>query len=268
VQWSGSLTPALAPTVDSYAPGTTPNGGYLPLSIFSGIGPIAGVGDDTMTNFNVPTFYYAGEPYSRVGVGSNGTLVIGGATSGADATALPQTFPDPTRPNNVIAPLWTDMNPPAGGTLRIGLLSGGGNSWIVIDWERVKNFNGSTTHSFEIWLRRATGTAGTGPSSEEISVEYGSGADAANAASGDSGTGVNWGAENRNGTSGANAASAPADGTSYRVMTSPPVPGGSVTIPFDVVSPRQTGTFHSDASLTSDQTPGSTIAPQTVTVTP
>ena len=36
-----------------------PAGGYLPLSLF-GIAPIAGVGDDTITNFNVPTFFYGG----------------------------------------------------------------------------------------------------------------------------------------------------------------------------------------------------------------
>ena len=54
-----------------------PAGGYLPLSLF-GIAPIAGVGDDTITNFNVPTFYYGGEPYTRIGVVSNGYVVIGG----------------------------------------------------------------------------------------------------------------------------------------------------------------------------------------------
>ena len=38
----------------------------LPAAVAaSAIAPIAGVGDDTITNFNVPTFYYGGEPYTR-----------------------------------------------------------------------------------------------------------------------------------------------------------------------------------------------------------
>jgi hypothetical protein len=56
---------------------------------------------------------------------------------------------------------------------------------------------------------------------------------------------VNWGAENRDGSSGANISSAP----------------------FDIFS-KATGTWHSDAMLTSDQTPGTTIAPLPITVTP
>jgi subtilisin family serine protease len=267
VQWSGSLTPALAPTINSYSLGSSPAGGYLPLSLF-GIPPIAGVGDDTITNFNVPTFFYGGEPYTRVGVVSNGYLVIGGGT-GSDLVFTPQHFPNAARPNNVVAPLWSDLNPTAspGGGVRIGTLTDGSTTWLVVDWQKIKNFGNATTHSFQIWLRLASGAAGTGPSSEDVSVAYGTGADAANAGSGDPDSGQNWGAENRDGTSGANASSAPADGSQYQVHTSPPVPGGSVSIPFDVSS-KKTGTFHSDASMTSDQTPGTTIAPQTLTVTP
>ena len=44
--------------------GDGPAGGYLTLSLF-GVAPISGVGDDTITNFNVPPFYYGGEPYTQ-----------------------------------------------------------------------------------------------------------------------------------------------------------------------------------------------------------
>ena len=57
---------------------------------------------------------YGSEPYTRVGVVSNGYLVIGGGTA-ADIVFTPQTFPNAARPNNVIAPFWTDLNPAAGG---------------------------------------------------------------------------------------------------------------------------------------------------------
>ena len=117
VQWSGTLSPAIPPQVTGVTPGASPAGGYLPLSAF-GITPIAGVGDDTITNFNVPQFFYGGEPYTSLGVVSNGYLVLGGGTS-ADIVFTPQHFPNAARPNNVVAPLWSDLNPtasPGGGS--------------------------------------------------------------------------------------------------------------------------------------------------------
>ena len=266
VQWSGSLSPAVPPQVNSVSPGSSPAGGYLPLSSVPGIAPIAGVGDDTISNFSVPTFYYGGEPYTRLGVVSNGYIVIGGGDS-TDIAFPPQHFPNVARPNNVVAPLWTDLNPPAGGAVRIAALTDGSSTWVVVDWQRVKNFSNATTHSFEIWIRLASGAAGTGPSSEDVSMAYGTGADAGNAGAGDPGTGQNWGAENRTGTSGANIAAAPADGSQYQVHTSPPTAGGSVTIPFDITS-KKSGSFDSLASLTTDQTAGTTQVSQVITVTP
>ena len=274
VQWSGSLSPQVPPQVTSLTPTTGPDGGYLDLSLL-GITPIAGVGDDTITNFNVPTFYYGGESYTRVGVVSNGYLVVGGGDS-SDIVFTPQHFPNAARPNNVLAPLWTDLNPSATGAghIRIGTLSGGGPSWLVVDYNGVKNFGNATTHSFEVWLRLASGTSGTGPSSEQITYSYGpnttfpgDGPGLGNAGSGDPDSGTNWGAENRDGSSGANLASAPANGAEYRVNTTPPSAGGSVSIPFDVWS-KKSNTYHSVASMTSDQTPGITEVIQTLTVTP
>ena len=264
VQWSGTLSPTVAPTISAItlATGSGPAGGYLPLSLF-GIGPIAGVGDDTITNFNVPTFYYGGESYTSVGVVSNGYLVIGGGTT-ADIVYVPQVFPDVARPNNVLAPFWTDLNPTAGGAIRIGTLTDGSQTWLVVDWDHVNNFSDANTHTGEIWLRLASGTAGTGPSSEQITISYG----AANSAHGDPGSGINWGAENRDGSSGQNIASpGPADDTEYVVTTLPPVAGGSTTITYDASS-KKVGTYKSQAAMTSNVTPGVTEVVQTITVTP
>ena len=110
--------------VDHDVTGDGPTGGYLPLSLF-GVPPIAGVGDDTISNFNVPTFYYGGEPYTRIGVVSNGYVVIGGG-DGGDVIFAPQTFPNAGRPNNVIAPLWTDLNPAGRRGIRVGDADDGG----------------------------------------------------------------------------------------------------------------------------------------------
>ena len=92
--------PAIAPGV---TPGEDPTGckcGYLDLGLF-GITPIA-VGDESVTNFNVPPFIFGGNTYTRLGVDSNGYIVVGGGTA-ADNSFAPQTFPDPAAPNGVLA---------------------------------------------------------------------------------------------------------------------------------------------------------------------
>ena len=278
VQWSGTLTPAIPPQVTSITPTTGPDGGYLALSLL-GVPPVAGVGDDTISNFNLGTpFFYGGESYNRIGVVSNGYIVVGGGT-GADIIFAPQTFPNAARPNNVVAPMWTDLNVVAPGAIRVAVLNDNNPnlalrvSWLVIDYDHVKNFSNSTTHSFEIWIQLASGGAGTGPPSEAITLSYGpnatfpiDGPGLGNAGSGDPASGVNWGAENRDGTSGKNISPAPANGTEWAIHTSPPAAGGTATIGYDA-SARKAGTYRSIASMTSDVTPGTTQVVQTLTVT-
>jgi hypothetical protein len=58
-------THAIAASI-TIAPGSSPAGGYLPLSLF-GTGDI-GAGDETITNFAVPAFQWAGQSYSNLGV--------------------------------------------------------------------------------------------------------------------------------------------------------------------------------------------------------
>jgi hypothetical protein len=244
VLWTGTLAPVVPPQVTSIAPTVGPAGGYLPLSIF-GIAPIAGVGDDTITNFNVPAFWYGGEQYTRVGVVSNGYVVIGGGDA-SDIVYVPQTFPNAARPNNTVAPWWTDLDPAAAGAIRIGTLTDGTNNWIVIDWANVRNFSNTTTHTFEIWLQY-----GASPSTEAITLSYGTNG------AGDPGSGSNWGAENRNGTSGKNISPQPANGSEWAVHLIPPTAGGSATIEYDA-SAKKEGVYHSVAAMTSNVTPGIT----------
>jgi hypothetical protein len=260
VEWSGTLSPAIPPQVTAINPTSGPAGGYLPLSAF-GIAPIAGVGDDTITNFNVPTFFYGGEPYTRIGIVSNGYVVIGGGAA-ADIVFLPQTFPNASRPNNVVAPLWNDLNPAGAGALRIATLTDGSSTWLVVDYAGVKNFSNATTHTFELWFRLASGAAGTGPSSEQVTISYGAG----NTASPDPASGGNTGAENREGTSGKNLAP-PADNTEWAVVLTGPTAGGPADITYDASS-KKTGTYDTTAAMTSDQTPGIAQVVQTLTVTP
>jgi hypothetical protein len=276
VHWSGTLAQAVPPRIVSItaAPhAQTPDGGYLALSLL-GVAPVAGVGDDTISNFNVPGFFYGGESYTRIGVVSNGYIVVGGGDS-SDIVFRPQHFPVASRPNNVLALLWTDLNPPGAGAIRVAALNDGpgGHTWIVVDWAGVKNFGNTTTHSFEAWIQVASGAAGTGPGSEQVTYSYGpnltfpgDGAGLGNAGTGDPDSGVSWGAENRDGSSGVNILTAPANGSEFFVNTSPPAAGGTGTIRFDLKG-NKTGAFDSVAEMTSNLTPGKTQVIQTVHVT-
>jgi subtilisin family serine protease len=251
--WSGTLTPALAPTVDALqVPGNSP-AGYLPLSLFPGITPIPGVGDETIVNFNTPAFLYGSETYTRIGMTSNGYLVVGGGTA-ADVEFVPQTFPDPTVPNNVHAPYWTDLNPGTGGAMRAGFLSDGVDTWVVFDWENVPIFGTTTPRSFQVWIQIGA--------TEGIWFTYGPAGQIGPGSS----DGLNVGAENRDGTSGQNLGSIPAPLSDLRVITSPPTPGGKVTITYDAFG-RNAGVHDILASLTSSVVPGVTTDRETITVT-
>ncbi len=220
------------------APGASPAGGYLPLSLF-GIPPVAGVGDDTITNFNTPTFLYTGQVWNSIGFASNGYAVIGGG-SAPDITINNQNFPNPARPNNVLAPFWTDLNPAAGGAMRIGTLTDGSDTWIVLDWEAVKEFSTVKTDSFQIWI----GINSDANPVEDISYAYGP-----IQGNGDGGF-LTVGAENRFGTVGSTyyyngTGTLPANGTQLRVTstgfdTTPPTITAPPNVTVNTNTPQRT----------------------------
>jgi hypothetical protein len=149
------------------APGASPAGGYLPLSAF-GIGPLAGVGDETINNVDVPSFAYAGQTWTRLGIVSNGYVVVGGGTI-VDVETVNLNLPSASAPANILAPFWTDLNPSFGGLVRVGVLTDGIDRWIVVDWEGVRNFVGGAPNSFQIWI----GESGDANPGEDITFAYG-----------------------------------------------------------------------------------------------
>lgn len=197
----------------SIAPGPSPAGGYLALSGFN-LTPVVGVSDDSITDFDVPRFTFAGETYSRIGFSSNGYAIVGGSADPSDNTTLNQTFPDATLPNNVLAPFWTDLNPENGGNLYIGVLTDGMDNWVVLDWEAVSEFSTANQNSFEMWI----GLDGDANPGEDVSYAYGT-----LQGSGNNGF-LTVGAENKFGSSGQTtyyngAGTLPANGTQLRVST-------------------------------------------------
>lgn len=239
VTFEGSLFGAQPPIVTVVdGTGTTP-AGYLPLSAF-GVAPIGGVGDETIVNFSVGDFVYAGETYNTIGMVSNGYAVVGGGT-GADVDFINQTLPDPEPPNNVLAPFWTDLNPAAGGALRAAFLSDGVTTWVVLDWENVPNFGDGELNNFQIWV--GLGTV------EDISFTYGPSSD------GDGGF-LTVGAENKFGNSGENyyvdgVGTLPTDGSEVRVTSVPGEPGETHTITFSAKG-RSVGSWTNCAQMTGD----------------
>jgi subtilisin family serine protease len=219
VTFVGTLGGAEPPGID-VAPGTSPFG-YIPLSDF-GIPPEPGVTDETIINFLVPPFVFAGETHTTIGMVSNGYLVVDGGT-GVDVEFINQNLPDPERPNNVLAPFWTDLNPAVGGALRAGVLSAGPDSWVVFDWEDVRNFDDPTTNSFQVWI----GLNGV----EDISYTYGTTLSAGNLGL------LTVGAENRFGNRGENAyfngtGELPTSASEFVVTSTPSAPGEAHVIQF------------------------------------
>jgi hypothetical protein len=164
VHASGTLAGA-SPGVPSVAVGHGPGDGYLPLSAF-GITPTP-IGDEDVVNFNVPSFTYDGESWNKLGVDSNGYLIVGGGSSEDNECCSLPSGASPNPPNNILAPFWTDLNGTGADGFRIATLSDGADTWIVVDWA-VNVFGTTDTRHFETWI----GVNGDAHPGQDISYEY------------------------------------------------------------------------------------------------
>jgi len=258
LKFRGTLAAAQPPDVTIGA-GSSPSS-YLPLSLF-GIPPIANMGDESIANYSTDAFTYAGETYTGLGVVSNGYVVVGGETS-SDVRYLNQNLPNSSQPNNVLAPFWTDLNPGAAGGVRIASLTDGVDTWIVIDWEGVKEYSTANTASFQVWI----GIDGDTHPGEDISYAYGT-----IQGNGDLGL-LTVGAENKFGNRGGNyyyngSGSLPANGTQLRVTGTPGVLAGTHVLSFNAKGVL-VGDWTNYATMTSDQFQGTSIAPMSGKVLP
>jgi hypothetical protein len=206
---------AATPPKPSVAAGSSP-AGYFPLEQF-GV-PLQSIGDEQIVNWNVPAFTYDGQTYSQLGIASDGYLVVGGGDNN-DIQPTPPNIPNPARPNNVLAPFWTDLDGGngaiAGQGYRITLLSGGGDTWIVVQFnEHPFNESSSALETFQVWI----GINGT----QDISFTYD-----ANHPLTDPGAPFQVGAEDASGEFGNSVPGIPS--ADLVVSSTPGVPGGSAT---------------------------------------
>lgn len=232
VSFAGTLAGASPPIVNVAVDPTASAFGYFPLSIFGSTIDI-GATDESIANFGIPAFEYAGETYNTIGIVSNGYIVVGGGT-GADVDFINSDLPDAAIPNNVLAPFWTDLNPASGGRVLINVLGDGSNVWTVVEWESVRSFGDAETTTTQVWI----GTNTDADPGEDISFVYGP-----DVSDGDGGF-LTVGAENKFGNSGGTTffdgvgvPPSPSLPTGYEVdvFSTPGAPGGSHVITFDTV---------------------------------
>jgi subtilisin family serine protease len=154
VSWSGTLDQG----------GLQVNPGLAPFGYFSlaslGVAPFGCPSDCDDGGFilNVPSFTFNGASYSQVIWSVNGTLEAGTA-SGQTTSFFNQNLPDAAPPNNIMAPLWTDLNLGDGGEWYVGVLNAGPDQFTVYEWEDVPRFGNPTSFTFQIWILN-TGAGG------------------------------------------------------------------------------------------------------------
>jgi len=136
-----------APGIPAIGPGSL--AGFIPLDLF-GTAPTP-IGDEDVVNFNVPSFVYSGRSWNRIGVDSNGYLIVGGGTSEDNNCCNLPTGPSAARPNNVLAPFWTDLDGTGAPGIFATVLTDGVSSWIVIE-HRVNVFGTTSRRNFQAWI--------------------------------------------------------------------------------------------------------------------
>ena len=248
VKFNGTLAGAQPPTV---AVETASYGnGYVSLASL-GAPPNVTLSDETIANFNLSgSFVYAGQTYSRIGMVSNGYLVVGGGT-GADVQYINQSLPDATPPNNVLAPFWTDLNGSAGGSYYAYILSSGSLRWFVAEWENAPNYSDHAPNTFQVWV----GLNGV----QDISFAYGP------SLSYGEGGALTIGAENAFGNSGANyfyngAGTWPGPSGSDVIVTSVPGAPGETRVITLTAKGDKKGAWTNCAQMTGDIFFGTNIA--------
>ncbi|MBY5922930.1 S8 family serine peptidase [Ferrimonas balearica] len=120
--------------------------------------------DDTYWVLNLPVSYELhGRQYGQVTISSNGFIAAGNERSGSSPRNQP--LPTLSAPNNLLAPLWTDLdlegdggdddNGKGGGAVHAYLVQDDENNptWVVFDWIDAQLFGDeSRSYSFGVWL--------------------------------------------------------------------------------------------------------------------
>ncbi len=135
--------------VPSMGPAGYAGSGYLDIRSL-GVVPTP-IGDEAIQNYDVPAFLYNGQPATRVGVDSNGYLVVGGGSAADNECCTLPAGASPNAPNNILAPFWTDLDGGGAPGISAAVLTDGTNSWLVVQWD-VNVWGTSDTRAFQVWI--------------------------------------------------------------------------------------------------------------------
>ncbi len=114
------------------------------------VGTIVANGDDTTEVVNLPfTFKYYGIDYDQISICSNGWIGFGAISSHAYSNT---SMPSSSEPNNIVAPLWDDMNPTYSGSGKIYYYYDSTFHRVIVEWDGVSHFYSSDKETFEVVL--------------------------------------------------------------------------------------------------------------------
>lgn len=100
-------------------------------------------------------FKFYGINYDNLVISSNGFLVMGNNTNGA-WSYVNESIPNPNIPNNIIAPLWDDLNPSSGGAVYSYLDGVAPNRRLIVSWVDVPHHTLTTGVTFQVILEEST----------------------------------------------------------------------------------------------------------------
>lgn len=114
----------------------------------TGWGPSNDDGYSTVSiGFNFP-FY--DNSYSTVHIGTNGFMGFGSTSRMYDYS--PDSIPNSNDPDNIVAPLWTDLNPSRGGSIWYCRTTAYGQQALVVNWSGVPYYYNTSANTFQAIL--------------------------------------------------------------------------------------------------------------------
>jgi hypothetical protein len=112
--------------------------------------------DDDYVLLSGVDFYYNGEHYDSIVWSTNGFIQAGWDEPAA--APANQDMPDSQPPNNVIAPLWANIDLDGGdgvggGIWYVAILGDGSNFYTIFEWEKAElKEDPSSEFTFQIWI--------------------------------------------------------------------------------------------------------------------
>ena len=112
----------------------------------SGFGTQLALSDDSGLVVSLGfTFNFFGDDHTTIGVSSNGYLTFGASLTDLSNDPIPSSF----TPNDMIAMLWDDLNPAAGGSVHVATLGSAPNRRFICQFTNVPQFGGADMNTFQ-----------------------------------------------------------------------------------------------------------------------